>query len=101
MAISKLNKTQYKCLLTKIVITFYIMYSSPKEERVLVYLRFQGMSMSEVIMKGLLMIMMANDIWGWMSQSFPRHLSYSWGKILEKPQPGKLTRLGKEPVHTR
>ena len=32
----------------------------------------------------MMMIMMANDIWGWMGPKFSRHLSYSWGKIPEK-----------------
>ena len=29
------------------------------------------------VMNDLLMIMMANDIWGWMGPNFFRHLSYS------------------------
>ena len=38
------------------------------------------------------MIMMANDILGWMGRTFSRYVSYSWGKTPEIPQPGKLTR---------
>ena len=42
-------------------------------------------------MKWFLMIMMANDIRGWMGPKFSWHSSYGWGKIPQKPQPGKLT----------
>ena len=37
---------------------------------------------------------------GWHTKFF-RHLSYSWGKTREKPQPGQLTRPGIEPGPAR
>ena len=42
------------------------------------------------------MIMMANDIRGWLGPK-----SYGCGKTPEKPQPGKMTRPGIEPGSVR
>ena len=44
---------------------------------------------------------MANDIRGWTGSKFSRHLSDSWAKIPEKPQPRKLIQPGIEPWAAR
>ena len=46
-------------------------------------------------------IMMDNDIRGWMELNFSRHLSTIEEKLGKKPQPGKVTRPGTEPGPAR
>ena len=65
---------------------------------------FKGSSTAKVIgarMKWFLVNMMVNDVRGWMGPKFYLNLSYSWGKLPEKTQPGKLNRPGIEPWPSR
>ena len=49
------------------------------------------------VMNDFFMIMMANDIWGWLRPKFSWDLSYNWAKWHKKTQPWKLTRSRIEP----